>query len=166
MSTDQRDVPSLNDRFNIAQSFFSKRMEENAAKKRMMKIICGNRESCFFNFVRKKQITERMDLENFQKVNQLLGSDDHFAHAGIAWKFSHSPSQFGEFTTMIQCSQCIELLQCYNQCLLWWWIQKVEMHQIVDTQTLQHQHDVAQICSLDLKRKALLMTFTEKLNSE
>jgi hypothetical protein len=42
-------------------------------------------------------------------------------------------------------AQCIKLFQCTNQGFRRWWIHKIEMQQVIDPQTLEHEHHIAEI---------------------
>lgn len=56
---------------------------------------------------------------------------------------------------MIQCAQSIEQLEAANDRLRRWLVEEVEVEHIVDPQTLEHQDDHAEICSLDLRNGIL-----------
>ena len=52
---------------------------------------------------------------------------------------------------MVECPQGVELLQCQDERLRRRGVHEIEVDEVVDAQTLQQQHHIAQVGALDLR---------------
>ena len=56
-----------------------------------------------------------------------------------------------QLSLVIQRTEGVELLQRHDQRLSRRRVHEIEVDQVVNAQTFQHEHNIAEICSLDLK---------------
>ena len=75
---------------------------------------------------------------------------------GIGGNLRHSSSQLGQLSHVIQGSESIQLFQSQNQGFVGRRIEKVEMNEIIDAETLEHEDNIAEVDSLNLRDGILL----------
>mmetsp|Transcript_4277 Transcript_4277/g.7890 ORF Transcript_4277/g.7890 Transcript_4277/m.7890 type:complete len:484 (+) Transcript_4277:523-1974(+) len=92
----------------------------------------------------------RHDDEDLLRALQLLRVDEHLRQCGVERKLHHLPAQLGQCPGVVERPQHPELVHGVQDVVLGRRVHEVELEQILHPQTLQKQHYVAQICSLDL----------------
>mmetsp|Transcript_15732 Transcript_15732/g.52661 ORF Transcript_15732/g.52661 Transcript_15732/m.52661 type:complete len:620 (+) Transcript_15732:595-2454(+) len=103
--------------------------------------------------------------EDFIATVVLRACHKHLRQLRIQRKLSHCGAELSKVTIVIQSSEVVEELERSHQSLGGWRIHEVEMHQIVDPQLLQGEHNRPQVRSEHLGVSLLLQLLVECLLS-